>query len=86
MIEIIQIIAGILALVGLLALMTGAILKGEDAKKRLLLTFQITMGLSGLILLGAAILIKWGDYGIYGFMLLIFATAVTGFGPKKQAD
>ena len=86
MIVILQIVAGVCALAGLIALLTGARAKSNAGRMGALRIVQAGMTLAGLALIAASLLDKRWDGAAYGLILIVFGTGVTGFGKPGKTD
>ena len=80
-----QILAAAAALIGLIALISGASSKSPAYRKRALRVGQIAMSLAGLVLISTSLLGKGWEQAAYGLMLIIFGTGVTAFGADSRS-
>lgn len=83
MLNVLVIAAGLLALVGMIGLIGGALAKEEKRKQLGLRTLQVCMTLSGLILIASPFFGSEIIEVAYGLMLIAFGTGVTAYGKKK---
>jgi uncharacterized membrane protein HdeD (DUF308 family) len=83
MLNILVIVAGLLALIGIVGLIGGALAKEEKRKQFGLRTLQVCMTLAGLLLIASPLLGNEIIEAAYGLMLIIFGTGVTAYGKRK---
>lgn len=80
---VLQILAGLMAFTGLAALFLGAMAKSDGRRKMALRGLQFSFALAGAALSATPLFGADVTNIVFGMTLLIFATAVTGFGPQR---